>query len=117
VLKEENSARIELTSNEQIREFQEVVSTHFPVLNGAWCVVDGLKIPIQKSGDEEIQNAYYNGLLHSHFVGCTLSLHHLELLLLAHLTHQGHGMTVTLLKMVAYMINCNLFMSILVELQ
>ncbi len=27
------------------------------MLNGAWCVVDGLKIPIQKSGDEEIQNA------------------------------------------------------------
>ena len=70
VLKEEDSARIELPSNEQIREYQEVVSTHFPVLNGAWCVVDGLKIPIQKSGDEEIQNAYYNGWLHSHFVGC-----------------------------------------------
>jgi hypothetical protein len=70
VLKEENSARIELPSNEQIREYQEVVSTHFPVLNGAWCIVDGLKIPIQKSGDEEIQNAYYNGWLHSHFVGC-----------------------------------------------
>jgi hypothetical protein len=33
-------------------------------------VVDGLKTKIQKSGDEEIQNAYYNGWLHSHFVGC-----------------------------------------------
>ncbi len=38
--------------------------------NGTWCFVVGLKIPIQKSGDEETQNAYYNGWLHSHFVGC-----------------------------------------------
>jgi len=29
-----------------------------------------LKIPIQKSGDEATQNAYYNGWLHSHFIGC-----------------------------------------------
>jgi len=72
VLKEEDSARVELPSNEQIREYQEVVSNHLPVLNGTWCVVDGLKIPIQKSGDEEIQNSYYNSWLHSHFVGCIL---------------------------------------------
>jgi hypothetical protein len=47
-----------------------VISSNFPVLDGTWCAVDGLKIKIQKSGDEEIQNAYYNGWLLSHFVGC-----------------------------------------------
>jgi hypothetical protein len=31
--------------------------------------MDGLKLPIQKSGDEAIQNAYYNGWLHDHLVG------------------------------------------------
>jgi hypothetical protein len=70
VLKEEPSARIEIPSEEEIREYQEVISSNFPVLDGTWCVVDGLKTKIQKSGDEEIQNAYYNGWLHSHFVGC-----------------------------------------------
>ncbi len=35
-------------------------------------MVDGLKIPIQKSGDESTQNAYYNGWLHSHFIGYML---------------------------------------------
>jgi hypothetical protein len=70
VLKEEPSARVEIPSVEEIRGYQDVVSSHFPALNGTWCVVDGLKIPIQKSGDEEIQNAYYNGWLHSHFIGC-----------------------------------------------
>ena len=33
-------------------------------------MLDWLKIPIQKSGDEETQNAYYNEWLHCHFVGC-----------------------------------------------
>jgi len=46
-----------------------------------------------------------------------LSFHHLGLLSLAHLTHQGHGMTVILLNMVVYMICYNLFMSVLVESQ
>jgi len=70
VLKEEPAARIEIPSVDEIREYQEVISSHFPVLNRTWCVVDGLKIPIQKSGDEATQNAYYNGWLHSHFIGC-----------------------------------------------
>jgi hypothetical protein len=69
VLKEEPSARVEIPSEEDIREYHEVIASNFPVLNGTWCVVDGLKIPIQKSGDEAAQNAYYNGRLHSHFVG------------------------------------------------
>ncbi len=28
------------------------------------------KIQIEKSGDESMQNAFYNGWLHDHFVGC-----------------------------------------------
>jgi hypothetical protein len=35
--------------------------------------MDGLKIPIQKSTDESTQNAYYNGWLHDHFVGCVFA--------------------------------------------
>jgi hypothetical protein len=87
VLKEEPSARVDKPSVEEIRHYQEVISSHFPVLNGTWCVVDGLKIPIQKSGDEEIQNAF-------------LPLHHLGLLLLALLMHKDPGMTVSFLKVV-----------------
>jgi hypothetical protein len=67
VLKEEPSARVEIPSEEGIREYQEVIASNFPVLDGTWCVVDGLKIPIQMSGDVATQNS---GWLHSHFVGC-----------------------------------------------
>ena len=58
VLKEEPSARVEIPSEEEIREYQEVISSNLPVLDGTWCVVDGLNIPIQRSGNEEIQNAF-----------------------------------------------------------
>jgi hypothetical protein len=32
--------------------------------------MDGLKVLIQKPGDEGIQNGYYDGWLHDHFVSC-----------------------------------------------
>jgi hypothetical protein len=36
--------------------------------------MDGLKLQIQKSGDEAMQNAYYNGWLHDHLVDLFSSL-------------------------------------------
>jgi hypothetical protein len=50
-----------------------VIGSNFPALNGTWCVIDGLKLPIQKSGDESTKNIFCNGWLHSHFVGCILA--------------------------------------------
>jgi hypothetical protein len=70
VLQEEEDARVALPSPEEVAEYQAVVETNYPALQGVWCVMDGLKIKIEKSSDEETQNAYYNGWLHSHFVGC-----------------------------------------------
>jgi hypothetical protein len=43
--------------------------TNCPTILGSWCVWDGTKtLLIQKPGDESLQNAYYNGWLHSHLV-------------------------------------------------
>jgi len=36
VLKEEADAKITLPSSQEVAEFQEVVRTNFPALNGAW---------------------------------------------------------------------------------
>ncbi len=70
VLRVEDSAKVCIPSAEEITQYQEVIRLNFPALDGSWCVMDGLKIPIQKPGDELMQNAYYNGWLHDHFVGC-----------------------------------------------
>jgi hypothetical protein len=69
-LDDEVDARVEISSQEEIAEYQDVVQTNFPAIDGSWCVMDRLKIPIEKSGDDLTQNAYYNGWLHDHFVGC-----------------------------------------------
>jgi hypothetical protein len=43
---------------------------NFPNLMDVWCIMDGLKLLIQKPAEELTQNAYYNGWLHDHFIGC-----------------------------------------------
>jgi hypothetical protein len=69
VLLEEEGAKVQLPSVEKIAEYQQLIAVNYPALAGSWCVMDGLKLYIQKSGDETIQNAYYNGWLHDHLVG------------------------------------------------
>ena len=36
-------------------------------------MLDGLNLPVQESADDEIENATYNGWLHSHFVSSVLA--------------------------------------------
>jgi len=38
------------------------------MLVGAVGTLDGLKLPVQVSSDSRIENAMYNGWLHSHFI-------------------------------------------------
>jgi len=52
VLKEEEDARVALPSPEEVAEYQDVVETNYPALPRVWCVMDGLKIKIEKSADE-----------------------------------------------------------------
>ncbi len=73
VLRDEPSAAVCIPSAEEIAPYQAVIRLNFPALDGSWCVMDGLKILIQKPGDESIQNANYNGWLHDHFVGCVFA--------------------------------------------
>jgi hypothetical protein len=39
-------------------------------------MMDGLKIQIQASGDRKMQNAYYTGWLHDHFVNAVFVFVH-----------------------------------------
>jgi hypothetical protein len=64
---------VEIPSCDEINAYKEKIMANFPDLDGVWCVMDGLKIPIQKPADEATQNAYYNGWLHDHFVGCVFA--------------------------------------------
>jgi len=48
VLKEKEDAKVSLPTAQEIAEYQEVDRTNFPALDCAWCVMDGLKVQIQK---------------------------------------------------------------------
>ncbi len=62
--------KVLLQEDASVREMMEVIEEKFHALDGVWCIMDGLKVPIQWPGDYWVQNAYYNGWLHGHFVGC-----------------------------------------------
>jgi hypothetical protein len=39
-----------------IAEYQDVVQNNYPALEGAWCIINGLMIQIEKSGDKSTEN-------------------------------------------------------------
>jgi hypothetical protein len=45
-----------------------LVTARHPLLTGAFGTMDGLNLPVQTSGDADVENMTYNGWLHSHFV-------------------------------------------------
>jgi len=48
-----------------------IVGRH-PLLTGAFASIDGLKLPLQTSSNEDIENATYNGWLSEHFISSVL---------------------------------------------
>jgi hypothetical protein len=61
-------AEISWPVGERFEELAKIVRERHSLLLKAFGVVDGLNLPVQVSGDEEMQNAMYNGWLHGHFV-------------------------------------------------
>ncbi|KAK7444571.1 hypothetical protein VKT23_015249 [Stygiomarasmius scandens] len=53
-------------------ELESLIVARHPLLVGAFGSVDGLKLPVQTSSDDEIENATYNGWLHEHYISNVL---------------------------------------------
>jgi len=62
-------ARIKWPSEKEMAAFAAVVSEREPVLKGSFAMVDGLNMAVQEPTPRDLQNAYYNGWLHSVKVG------------------------------------------------
>ncbi|KAG8719455.1 hypothetical protein FRC08_002769 [Ceratobasidium sp. 394] len=52
----------------QMSEYSKLIRMRHPAIDGAFGFVDGLKLPVASSGDPQVENANYNGWLHSHKV-------------------------------------------------
>ena len=68
VLKNDKDARIEVPDKDKIKEYQTIIAKKYPPLAGTWCCMDGLKLTLERSGDSTIQNNYYNGWTHDHYM-------------------------------------------------
>ncbi|KAG6824837.1 hypothetical protein H0H92_005660 [Tricholoma furcatifolium] len=75
-----------------VAEFQklnDLIIARHPRLTGAFTSIDGLKLPVQTSADEDIENATYNGWLSEHFISSVLAFSPEGLIIAAKLNAPG----------------------------
>ncbi|ETO63233.1 hypothetical protein F444_19048 [Phytophthora nicotianae P1976] len=65
-------AQVRFPSKQQQRQWSRQVQAKKPLLEGVWGFVDGKNYRVQSPTDADLQNAHYNGRLHSVLVTGTL---------------------------------------------
>jgi hypothetical protein len=68
ILRNHPMARVQIPSSEKIEEYKEMVHHRHPFLLDIWCTMDGLKLMLKQSGNGLIQEQFYNGWMHDHYV-------------------------------------------------
>ena len=61
-------ARIAIPSIDEIETFKAAFAERHPLLTDCWATMDGLKLYLQSSGNSDIQERFYNGWTHDHYV-------------------------------------------------
>ena len=65
-------AAITWPQGDEFLELSGYVSMRHPLLQGVFGSIDGLNLPCQVSSNVEMENATYNGWLHSHFISSVI---------------------------------------------
>ncbi len=68
VLQEHPMAEVRIPSTKKIEEYVQMVNHQHPHLSDIWCTMDGLKLLLEQSGNDLIQEQFYNGWMHNHYV-------------------------------------------------
>jgi DDE superfamily endonuclease len=72
ILKNHPDARVEMPNEAEIVSFQKVINDKYQSLTNVWGAMDGLKLLLQQAGKQEgrpdVQNYFYNGWTHDHYV-------------------------------------------------
>ena len=71
-LREMPDAKICWPKGDEFQHLNNLIRDRHPRLTGAFASIDGLNLPVQTSGNQDIENASYNGWLHNHFVSSVL---------------------------------------------
>ncbi len=61
-------ARVSLPLTEEIDEYKAAFAARHPLLQDCWATMDGLKLYLQQAGSTVIQERFYNGWTHDHYV-------------------------------------------------
>lgn len=69
VLAGDELAKVRMPTENEIEAYKETFSRKYSLLGDVYCVADGLKLHLEQSKDFIIQNMYYNGWTHDHYVG------------------------------------------------
>ena len=72
VLGDDQRARVQIPSSEKIEEYKLMVRGRHRFLTNVWCIMNGLKLTLEQSGDALIQERFYNGWTHDHYVSSVL---------------------------------------------
>ena len=67
-MKEDENAVVRLPPNDKIQAYKNAITRKYPALENCYAVCDGLKLMLQQAGDHLIQNHFYNGWTHDHYV-------------------------------------------------
>jgi hypothetical protein len=66
-------AGVNIPSAEEIKSFKQAFAVWHPLLTNCWVTMDGLKLFLQQSKNAIIQEHYYNGWMHDHYVTSVFS--------------------------------------------
>jgi hypothetical protein len=73
ILRNDERSSPSMPTDDEIAGFVSAISTKYPALINCWGPIDGLKLRLQRSGNNKIQNLFFNGWTHNHQV-CNLFL-------------------------------------------
>ena len=68
ILLTHEDAVVRLPTADEATLFATMINQKYPLIKNCWGAMDGLKLTLQRAGNETQQNNFYNGWTHEHYV-------------------------------------------------
>jgi hypothetical protein len=68
VLQEDPNGAVVMPDDDKIDRSVLSINEKYPGLYNCWGAMDGLKLRVEKAGDYQIQNLFFNGWQHDHYI-------------------------------------------------
>lgn len=68
VLSEDPLAIPTMPTDDEVDDFVSCITEKYPALTNCWGAMDGLKIRLERAGNAQVQNLFFNGWTHDHYI-------------------------------------------------